>query len=49
MRSDNSPNPVAKKILNEEIFDTTEEAPNLNCLNKTRRKIGNKKGTRKIK
>jgi hypothetical protein len=47
MKLDNSVNPVAKKILNEEIFDTADEAPNLNCLNKTRRKVGNKKGTRK--
>ena len=47
MKPDNSNNPVAKKILNEEIFDTADEAPNLNCFNKTRRKVVNKKGTRK--
>jgi hypothetical protein len=55
MKPDNSVNPLAKKILNEEIFDTTDEAPNLNCLNKTRqniktkKRLGNKKGTRKIR
>jgi len=55
MKPDNSVNPIAKKILNEEIFDTTDEAPNLNCFNKTtqkiktKRRLSNKKGTRKIK
>lgn len=55
LKPDNSVNPLAKKILNEEIFDTTDEAINLNCFNKTKQKIktqrrlSNKKGTRKIK
>ena len=55
MKPDNSVNPIAKKILNEEIFDNTDEAPNLNCFNtttqkiKTKRRINNKKSTLKIK
>ena len=55
MKPDNSVNPVSKKILNEQIFDTADEAPNLNCFNKTtqkiktKRRLSNKKGTRKIK
>jgi hypothetical protein len=53
MKPDNSVNPVAKKILNKEIFDTTDEAPNLNCFTKMIRNIKTqkrhivKKGTRK--
>jgi hypothetical protein len=53
MKPDNSVNPVVKKILNKEIFDTADEAPNLNCFTKTKRNIKTqkkfnvKKGTRK--
>lgn len=55
MKPTNNDNPRIKTILNEQIFDTEDEAPNLNCFtmyfkgynNKTRRIIGNKKGTRK--
>jgi hypothetical protein len=53
MKPDNSVNPIAKKILNKEIFDTTDEAPNLNCFTKMIRNIKTqkkhivKKGTRK--
>ena len=55
LKPDNSVNPVSKKILNEQIFDTADEAPNLNCFTKmkrnikTKRRLSNKKGTRKIK
>jgi hypothetical protein len=55
LKPDNSVNPVSKKILNEQIFDTADEAPNLNCFTKmkrnikTKRRLNNKKGTRKIK
>jgi len=58
MKTNNNDNLRIKTILNEEIFDTEDEAPNLNCFttyfkgynkvnNKTRRLIRNKKGTRK--
>jgi len=54
MKPNNSDNPSVKTILNEQIFDTEDEAPNFNCFttyfkgyNKTRRLIRNKKGTRK--
>ena len=56
MKPNNNDNPIIKTILNEQIFDSSDEAPNLNCFTtyfkgqpkiKTRRIIGNKKGTRK--
>jgi hypothetical protein len=50
MKPTNNDNIRITKILNEEIFDTDDEAPNLNCFTsnvKTRRLIRNKKGTRK--
>ena len=56
MKQNNNDNPRIKTILNEQIFDMEDEAPNLNCFTtyfkgqpkiKTRRIIGNKKGTRK--
>jgi hypothetical protein len=56
MKPNNNDNPRIKKILNEEIFDTSDESPNLNCFTtyfkgqnkvKTRRLMKNKKGTRK--
>jgi len=57
LKPDNSSDPVAKKILNEEIFDPTDIAANLNCFTKYKsgkKTIKNnkitsrsKKGTRK--
>jgi hypothetical protein len=56
MKPNNNDNPRIKTILNEQIFDTEDEAPNLNCFttyftgqNKvnTRKLIRSKKGTRK--
>ena len=59
MKPTNNDNIRINKILNEEIFDTEDEAPNLNCFTtyfkgynngnkvKTKRLVRTKKGTRK--